>query len=806
MKTLKTVFLVILMGWCLWQAEEVVAGAPPEKRSGDASLDAYNVGWDSPSANALGSMPLGNGDVGINAWVEPSGDLLFYIGKTDAWDENHRLCKVGRVRVKFDPALGTSPHFRQELKLREGMIYISGTVNGKAVVIRLWVDADEPVVRLEADAELPLKCRAEVELWRLKERPFTKDTDSASGMALDKGRSKPVILTDTVVQEGNDRVVWYHRNLRSTFGLSLEQQRLQSLQGEFNDPLLNHTFGASLRGDGMKRVGERAVESERSSPHHLVSITVLASQTPTAEAWLGDLSSLERRAGAKKPEASRAATTKWWTGFWERSWVFVGDPSSAGMAEMTRGYVLQRFMSACSGRGASPIKFNGSIFAVEPTPGMPEDADGGDGGSKAPNWNTCGCPDARRWGGHYWFQNTRLCYWPMLASGDFEMMDPWFRYFKRALPLVQRRTQSVYGFEATAQFPEITMLWGLSQFMAYGWGNTQPEDALKFTKRYFNGNVELIALMLDRYDFTRDETFARETLVPLATPLLSFYDQYWKERDASGKIRFAPSQALETFWDTVNPMPEIAGLRFVLPRMLSLPETLTTPEQRARWQKLLNDLPPVPVREVHGNDELRKYWMPYLKDERAFPREPRSKLNGDRILVAAAEINCSATNKENPELYCIFPYRLFGAGKPDLELARRTYDARVQRQNFGWCQDSIQAALLGLGDDAGRQVARRAPVRSKTHRFPAMWGPNADWTPDQDHGSNLMTSLQYMLLQTDEGKIRVLPAWPKNWDVNFRLHGANKTVVECVYRAGKIETLRVSPEERRKDVVLPEFK
>ncbi len=31
------------------------------------------------------SMPLGNGDIGLNVWVDPGGDLLFYISKTDAW-------------------------------------------------------------------------------------------------------------------------------------------------------------------------------------------------------------------------------------------------------------------------------------------------------------------------------------------------------------------------------------------------------------------------------------------------------------------------------------------------------------------------------------------------------------------------------------------------------------------------------------------------------------------------------------------------------------------------------------------------
>ena len=81
-------------------------------------------------------------------------------------------------------------------------------------------------------------------------------------------------------------------------------------------------------------------------------------------------------------------------------------------------------MNACSGRGGSPIKFNGSIFTVEKVPGAsPETADGD--------------PDWRYWGGSYWFQNTRLSYWPMLASGDFEMMEPWFRMYLEALPLEQ---------------------------------------------------------------------------------------------------------------------------------------------------------------------------------------------------------------------------------------------------------------------------------------------------------------------------------------------------------------------------------
>ena len=81
-----------------------------------------------------------------------------------------------------------------------------------------------------------------------------------------------------------------------------------------------------------------------------------------------------------------------------------------------------------------------------------------------------------------------------------------------------------------------------------------------------------------------------------------------------------------------------------------------------------------------------------------------------------------------------------------------------------------------------------------------MW-TGFDWIPDQDHGVNILTTLQYMLLQSDGRKLYVLPAWPKNWDVSFKLHAPYNTTVEGQFKAGKLEQLKVTPESRRKDVV-----
>ena len=171
------------------------------------------------------------------------------------------------------------------------------------------------------------------------------------------------------------------------------------------------------------------------------------------------------------------------------------------------------------------------------------------------------------------------------------------------------------------------------------------------------------------------------------------------------------------------------------------------------------------------------------------------------MLAPAAQYDRSRQNCESPELYAVFPFRLYGLGKPDLDLARAAYAARHDRFTNGWPQDGQDAALLGFVDDAKANVLAKVRNDNKAHRFPAMWGPNFDWCPDQCHGSNLLDTCQRMLLQCDGDRIVVLPCWPADWDVHFRLHAPQRTVVEVEYRAGKVERLLVTPESRRKDVV-----
>ena len=59
-----------------------------------------------------------------------------------------------------------------------------------------------------------------------------------------------------------------------------------------------------------------------------------------------------------------------------------------------------------------------------------------------------------------------------------------------------------------------------------------------------------------------------------------------------------------------------------------------------------------------------------------------------------------------------------------------------------------------------------------------------------------MIGLQEMLMQAVDEKIYLLPAWPKGWDVRFRLHAPQNTVVEAAVEDERLVSYKVTPSER----------
>ena len=744
-------------------------GTPVLRAAENPFAAANDVTWNTLGTNENNSMPLGNGDLALNAWTEQNGDIVLLVAKSDAWSENGQLLKLGRVRVRLTPNPFTADaSFTQSLRLESGEVVLQAGKNRA----RIWVDANQPVIHLEVQTGEPVQMTATSEIWRAK--GYHLDQQAVVRAGFFELSSDPDGLDfdpDTILTAQDNTLAWCHFNSHSIYPLVFQREHLESLLTKYPDPLLHRCFGLAVRGPGLVSADNQTLKSAKPSESQRLDLYGLTKQADSPADWQSAINGEIASVNDVKIHSAYKAHKQWWQAFWDRSWIHVTGTPDAD--KVSQSYTMQRYMTACAGRGAQPIKFNGSLFTVG--------HDLLDGVSSSEENHD---PDYRAWGASFWNQNIRLIYWPLIATGDFDLLSPWFNLYVQALPLVEDRTRAYFHHDGGA-FIETMYFWGLPNINDFGWNNQGTELGSEWMRYHIQGGLEVLAQMLDRYDYSNDDAFARSNIVPMADAVVTYYNEHWK-RDANGKIVMEPSQSIETYQRNArNPTPDIAGLMSILPRLLSLPSSITSQDQRNLWSKVLSDLPPLPMGTT-ANGKL--------------PSRGQGDPDGTRVILPAQKYG-SPRNSENPELYTVFPYRLYGVGLPDLKLARDTFAARLYPFGKCWGQDGMEAALLGLTDEAEKVVTTEFTSYGG-QQFPWFWSKNNDWIPDMDNGGAGMMTLQLMLLQCDGQRVQLLPAWPSDWAADFKLLAPHQTIVQGHVENGKVTKLKVSPSGRAKNVVI----
>lgn len=733
-----------------------------QSSSAQIDLKPYHVKWLEQSTNSSGSMPLGNGDIGANAWVNKEGILNLLISKTDAYSEIGRLLKIGKLEIKITPNLLDSENFLQELIIEKGILTVKGEKNGHSVTLSCWIDANAPLIHIEGSSTLPIQVEVTNKLWRKKARPLVNN-ERHSGYGVTFGPTTFMSEVDSILSIKN-RLAWCHENKSSIWQLTLDNQHISDFNKYSTDPILGQRFGAIVGGKNFINAGAEKIITQKASKNFSLYAVVLKSQDNSLELWKEKATNTLEAALHKNISVSKTAHAQWWNNFWNRHYILISSKNEKEKTfEITQAYLLQRYMNACAGRGGLPIKFNGSIFTVD----LNEDMGSGKKGFDA---------DYREWGANFWFQNTRLIYWNMLQAGDFELMKPLFNMYLNALPLARFRTERYFNHKG-AYFPETMSPWGSYLIDNYGWDRKGKPDGVSdnlYIRYYWQGGLELSMMMFDYFEHTSDTNYFRQRMAPFILDIVRFYDLHY-ERDAQGKLFISPSQALETYQNgVVNPAPEIAGLRTLLPRILQHSSLFEDKNTVPRTKEFLLQIPELPLADS----------------------------NGITILSCGSNLGKRA-NIENPELYAIFPYRMFGVGKPSLDLAKNTFDKRIEKRSNGWQQDAIQAALLGYTNEASKMVRENFTAKQNSSRFPAFWGPNYDWVPDQDHGNVNALALQYMLLQSESNQTLLFPAWPKEWCVRFKMIVQGNKTIEGIYDVDTGVKLQQKPSELNLKIMQP---
>ena len=715
----------------------------------------HDFTWTSPSHNSSESMPCGGGDIGMNVWVE-NGDLLFYVSRSGAFDENNSMLKQGRFRIRLTPnPLLNASDFRQTLKLNDGYVEISA--NG--TTIQLWVDVFKPVIHVEIQSKKAIASEIRYESWRYDDRLIRKGEGDQTSYkwAPPKGL---VTKKDSIFTSGSS-VTFYHRNPEKTvFDITVAQQGLEDVKPQLYNPLSNLISGGQLWGDNLIFSGTEKgnyigtdyqawiFKSKNPFLKQSFNIALEISQTENIAQWNA---SLNKTIASNNPKTDRKQSIVWWNEFWNRSFIHMGGDAE----NLSRNYTLFRYMLGCNAHSQWPTRFNGGLFTFDPV---------------QVNSNMSFTPDYRRWtGGTFTAQNQRLIYWPMLKSGDYDLMIPQFEFYNRLLKNAELRSKTYWNHDG-ACFTEQLDNFGLPNSSEYGWKRPEYSDKgveynawLEYT---WDTVLEFCQMILETKSYNNADISKYK---PFIESCVRFFDEHYrylaqhrgfKTLDSNGKLILYPSSGAETYKMANNPSSTIAALRTVLKAL--------------------------------GNDSLLK----------TIPEIPLRTLNG-KTMIAPAKTWERTNNTEPSQLYPVFPWRIYGVGKDSLEIARNTwfYDpyALKFRSHVGWKQDNIFAACLGLTDEAKRLNSLK--LKDGPYRFPAFWGPGFDWSPDHNWGGSGMIGLQEMLLQTtDDGKILLFPAWPREWNVYFKLHAPKNTTVEAELKDGKVRLIKVFPESRKQDV------
>ena len=688
--------------------------------------------WTTQSQNSSGSMPCGGHDVGMNVWVE-NGDILFYVSKSGMLDENNTLLKAGRFRlnIKGQPFSGTD--FEQRLCLDDGAIYIKG----KGISIRLWADVYQPKVFVEMNATHKADATLSYESWRYKDRPVTK-AECQQGSYKWNIPADCTTFADSIKAAKSSIDFWHTNRSYTVFDYTVSRESLDAIKDELYNPIGGKTFGGSITMPGFKFTGTSTgtyASTDYKAWHY--SATGIRQATVSIDLYTGE--SASTALSAKK---SKAQSTKWWHQFWQRSFITAEGEG----ATMARNYELFRYMLGCNAYGEYPTKFNGSLFTFDPVYADP----------KCPF-----TPDFRKWGGGTMTaQNQRLVYWPMLKSGDTDMMKAQFDTYLRMLPNATRRTKFYWNHDG-ASFSEQIENSGLPNPTEYGKhkpGDDPGMDRNAWLEYQWDTALEFCSMIMQAHKYSGMDIAEYE---PLIRQTLIFFDEHYqyiakklgvKPLNADGKLMLYPSSGCETYKMAYNPSSVIAALKTVTEQWIEY--------KGDSLNNFLSRIPPIPLRTIEGD-----------------------------TCIAPAIVWARIQNIETPQLYPVFPWRVYGMGRDNLHIARNTYlkdpHAVEMHSTKGWKQDNIWAACLGLTDEAFK--LNKEKLADGPYRFPAFWDPGYDWAPDCNKGGASMIGLQEMLLQEKpDGGLLLFPAWPKNINAKFRLKATGGRTVEAEIKNGTI--------------------
>lgn len=470
-------------------------------------------------------------------------------------------------------------------------------------------------------------------------------------------------------------------------------------------------------------------------------VTGKDSQHPEADAL-----ALLDKAESQTVASWRQEKDAWYRNFWSRSFVKLGNDYLENI------YYLRRYLMAAASQGKYPVAFNGGLW----------------------RWNR----DVMNWvTPHHW--NTQQQYFGLGTENDCPLMLPYLNTYFKMIPAARALAHEKGASDSAILITE-----------AHEFDGRQVSKDWEDMARNYTPASQVALLFWDYYQFTGDEVFLRDTAYVFMKKSARFYldKLQWDEKKEQYFLLSSLYESAE-IKEVKNALSDRECIEALFRACVSAAGKLKTDKADAkRWNHVLQHLWPRDYVDDSHCGELLSPADAYFSDLRYSPFT--WSVGG----LAA------------------FPAGLIGID----DVNSRTGQAIV---HLVQCRESVNAhypapviaARMGLGDVAMRYLQNGIGIHQA---FPQGLMHNVTGYPDNIYDlksvhdlvggykirsraffqtgmeamSEYATTVNEMLLQSNEGKIRVFPAVPTAWkdsgEVAFTLLARGAFLVSSRMKVG----------------------
>jgi alpha-L-fucosidase 2 len=395
--------------------------------------------------------------------------------------------------------------------------------------------------------------------------------------------------------------------------------------------------------------------------------------------------------------------------------------------------------------------------------------------------------DAHQWDSSaFWHWNLRMQVAANIGAGVADLNEPYFNLYRENLPAMEHWTRVHMNGRPGICVPETMRFNGQGIEYESSWDSTRGQKfafncASDFTPYYnartLSTGAEVSLWVWQQYLATNDRQFLIDNY-PLMAASARFLLSYQK-LGPDGLLHTSPSNAHENQWDVTDPTTDIAAAMALYPVTIQAPQLLGKDgELVQQLQAALPKIPPLPRTQPTPPLTL----LPPSRDA-----------EGGTVIAESYLPGATNHNGENTGLEPVWPYDLIGDESPLLDLAKRSYEHRLNSKTASWSFDPIQAARLGMKSEVGVTLVRS--TENSAHCINGFTGcaGRRSRAPDDEYyveqSGVAAAALQEALVQDYDGLIRIAPATPPGWDFDGSVYVRGKTKVDVQVRDGTATTV-----------------